>query len=74
MNLESLKDAYIHLNEVERTAFAEFVLTDYSNGEYAMTPEEIAEIERRMEDVHSGRVKTLSGEEVESYIRQKHGF
>lgn len=74
MTLESLKDAYIHLSEAERAAFVSFVMSDYRPDEYIFTAEDIAEFERRAEEIKSGKVIPISAEEMDQYFKDHYGI
>ena len=74
MTLDELQDAVTELGVEERGALADSIWESFLTPEEKEIQEEwIAEAERRLEAVRSGKVKTIPWEEVREQLRAKYG-
>lgn len=74
LTLDEIRDAVMELGGEERGALADSIWESFLTPEEKEIQEEwIAEAERRIEDVRTGKVKTIPWEEVRERLRAKYG-
>lgn len=80
MTIEVLKLEALKLERLQRIDFITFLLESLAKEEreqgeaLLLTEAQQKEIERRIQDLKNGMVKTVSSTEVEAKIRARHGF
>jgi len=70
--VQQVQEQALKLTEAERAKLASVLLESLPESmEFAYDPEYLAEIRRRIDDVESGRVKTIPWATVQREIREK---
>ncbi len=76
MTIESLKSESLKLDKGTRKELAYFLLDSIFEEEegLSLTPEQRAELDRRLEAFAEGRMEFVASETVVGRIREKHGL
>jgi putative addiction module component (TIGR02574 family) len=75
MSVTELEQAFEKLSAVEQEQFAEWYEAKLARGGFDHVNDEAwaAEVERRMEEIDSGKVKCIPAEQVFADLRRRHG-